>query len=236
MQLGFLDQWVRPAVPDSIDWTADRALTGRRCWISIDECGELTKAQNKAKKPVALRTGYRIDLGIKAPATQGPPAEDAIVGKVDKDSVAEKMGIKDGDQVVKCDGQDVKTFADVRMLLSQKHGGDDISLTVERAGEIHTYTGTIPKPVKLPVGRIQAKRASTISVEVYDVKRFSVWVTRDMLSAKGELTIKLNKSKVFDGKVEADAGVILDEFTRTGDREPLYVARVQIDVAEALGK
>ncbi|MCB9894882.1 MAG: PDZ domain-containing protein [Planctomycetes bacterium] len=237
VQLSYLDKWTRPPVPDSIDWTADRALTGRRGWISIDECGELPKAQNKAKKPVAQKTGYRIDLGIKVPPNDNPNLmEDPIVGHVDRDSIAEKMGVKDGDHVVKCEGKEVTSFSEIRMLLSQKRAGDDISLTVKRDGELHTFTGTIPRQTHLTVGRIEAKRASTINVEVCDVKRFSVWVTSDMLNDKGALTIKLNKSRVFDGKVEPDPAVLLDEFSRSGDRRPLYIARVQIDVAEALGK
>ena len=237
VQLSYLDTWSRPGVPDDIDWTADRALTGRRAWLSIDECGELTKAQNKGKKPVAPRAGYRIDLGIKAEFNENPNLmEESVVGRVDKDSIAEKMGVKDGDRVVKCEGKPVTTFSEVRMLLSQKRAGDDITLTVERAGETLTFTGNIPKQVKRSVGRIQAKRASAINVELYDVRRFSIWVTRDMLNEKGEITIKLNRSKAFNGKVEPDAAVLLDEFTQNGDRKPLYIARVQIDVAEALAK
>lgn len=232
-QLGFFDTWTRPAASDKIDWTADRALTGRRAWLSVDETGELNKSLNKGSKPKPKAGGYRIDLGIKVPSSRGP-FEKAVVGRVDPGSIADKMGVKAGDLVVSCDGQEVATFSDVRMLLSQKRAGDEIALTVEREGERHTFTEKIPKPEKRVVGRIQGKRGSNIGIEVYDVKRFSVWVSRDMLGDKSNLTIKLNREKVFDAKVKPDAAVLLDEFTETGERKPFYFARIQIDVAEAL--
>ena len=232
-QLGFLDQWVRLQLPDDIDWTADRALTGRRAWISIDETGKLPRGMNKAKKPVPQLGDYRIDLGIKVPSSHGP-FEKAVVGRVDPGSIAEKMGVEDGDLIVQCEREDVATFSDVRKLLSQKRAGDVITLTIERDGKQHTFTETIPKPEKRTAGRIQVKRGSSISVEVNDVKRFSVWVTREMLNDKGEVPIKLNREKVFSAEVKPDAGVILDEFTRTGERSPFYIARIQIDVAEVL--
>jgi predicted esterase len=91
--LGFMEGWVRPAPPDDIDWTADRAVTGRRAWLSIDETGQLSKSLNKAKKPIPQAGGYRIELGIKVAPDfnqMGP----AIVGRVDPGSIADRMGVE----------------------------------------------------------------------------------------------------------------------------------------------
>jgi PDZ domain-containing secreted protein len=147
--------------------------------------------------------------------------------------MADEMGVKDGDLITACNGTEVPDFGAIRMLLSRKKAGDEVKLTVQRAGETLTLTGKIPKPEKRHVGRITGKRDS-LSIEVYDVKRFSVWVAPDMLNAKGELTIKLNGKKVFSGKVEPDPAVLLDEFTFSGERTGRYIASIQFNVADAL--
>jgi poly(3-hydroxybutyrate) depolymerase len=230
-QIAFLDTWTRPAA-DAIDWTADRYA--RREWLSIDETGEMDKKCNKAKKPVPAGGGsYRIDLGIKVPIDRGP-MDPPVVGRVDPGSIAAEMGVKDGDLVTACEGQEVSDFGTIRMLLSRKKAGDAIKLTVKRGGESLTFTGKIPKPGRRHTGRIEGNRASTVNVEVHDVKRFSVWVTREMLSEKGELTIKLNRDKIFAGAIEADPAILLDEFTISGERTVRYIARRQFDVADAL--
>ena len=228
--LALIDTWTRPAVPDTIDWTADRA--SRREWISIDETGCLSKAANKAKKPAPREGGsYRIDLGIKVPITH-QPHEKPVVGRVDQGSLAETMGVKAGDLVKSLNGQAVGSFGEIRMQLAQLRAGDEVKLVIEREGVQHTLTGTITRPAKRTVGRLEAKRAGSVTVEVHDVTKFSIWVSPGMLDAKGEISVRLNNQTVFTGKVDADPAVLLDEFTRSGEREGRYIHRIQIDVKQ----
>ncbi len=231
--LEFVDTWRREQ-PADIDWSADRGGLGRRGWLSIDETGPLDKKHNKAKKPEPRGGGsYRIDLGIKVPSDFNEMAAPRV-GRVDKDSIADVMGVEAGDVVRQLDGSDVANFPEIRMLLSRKRAGDKVSLTIERNGELQTFTETIPKPEKRHVGRVQGKHGSTLAIEVHDVTRASVWVSAAMLNDRGEITIKLNKERAFSGKVAADAAVLLDEFSLNGEREPRAIARIRLDVMAIL--
>ncbi|MBX3459589.1 MAG: PDZ domain-containing protein [Planctomycetes bacterium] len=229
--LDLVDQWKREQ-PADIDWCADRP--SRRNWLSIDETGALDKKHNKAKKPVPRGGGsYRIDLGIKVPGDfdeRGAPR----VGKVDKDSVAELMGVRAGDLIRQVDDTDVANFPEIRMLLGRKRAGDNVKLSVDRDGERHTFTATIPRPQKRHAGRVQAKGGSAPSIEVHDVTKLSVWVSSEMLNDRKELTVRVNREKAFSGKVAADAAVLLDEFARSGERTPRFIARLELDVRAVL--
>jgi membrane-associated protease RseP (regulator of RpoE activity) len=155
-----------------------------------------------------------------------------VVGRVDPGSLAETMGVKAGDLVKSVNGQAVGSFAEIRMQLAQLRAGDEVKLSIEREGATHNLTGTITRPAKRTVGRVEAKRAGNVTVEVHDVTKFSVWVSPGMLNDKGELTVRLNNQTLFAGKVETDPAVLLDEFVRSGEREGRYMHRIQIDVKQ----
>jgi hypothetical protein len=79
-----------------------------------------------------------------------------------------------------------------------------------------------------------------VKLSVRNAGKVSLYVTEAML-AEGKLKVVLTAK---DGKevtlresseVKADAGFIVDEFARTLDRNEAAIAKVEIDVAKALG-
>lgn len=54
------------------------------------------------------------------------------VNSVQKDSGAEKAGLKNGDIIVGCNGKDVKTLDELNEIRDQFKSGDTITLTIYR--------------------------------------------------------------------------------------------------------
>ncbi|MDR3423582.1 MAG: DegQ family serine endoprotease [Alphaproteobacteria bacterium] len=70
----------------------------------------------------------------------------AIVTKVLKDSPAEQAGIEQGDVIIRLDGKNVISAAELRVMVGLKSIGDKVELGLIRKGEYKTVTATIGKP------------------------------------------------------------------------------------------
>jgi serine protease Do len=67
------------------------------------------------------------------------------VGKVNKDTGAEKSGIQKGDVIIKLDNQNISTFADLNGYLNAKRPGDKIQVTYIRSGKNYVVPVTLTK-------------------------------------------------------------------------------------------
>lgn len=76
----------------------------------------------------------------------GAPQNKAIVGEISKDYPAYTSGLKTGDQILKVNGKNAKTY-DILALELQVNNGKEIEVEVNRDGELKTITLT-PKKVK----------------------------------------------------------------------------------------
>ena len=88
------------------------------------------------------RDGAEIDLSALHPY---PP----FVGAVSPQSAAEDAGLKVGDLIEAVDGRPIATFEDLRRIVTGG-GGEDLTLTINRAGEEIEVTLT-PRRVDLPL-------------------------------------------------------------------------------------
>lgn len=85
----------------------------------------------KLKKGETIKQGY---LGIQAAATPDK-APGAIISGVLKDSPAEKAGIKQGDRVLKIDGEEVIDPPQLAVLIGRNDAGEEIVVTLQRGEE-----------------------------------------------------------------------------------------------------
>lgn len=69
-----------------------------------------------------------------------PKAEGALVSEVVKDSPADKGGLKQGDIILKCNGNPVKSVGGFRNEVSLMSPGSSVKLEVNRKGQILTLT------------------------------------------------------------------------------------------------
>lgn len=72
-----------------------------------------------------------------------PKDAGVIVEGVQKDSPADKAGIKVGDIVLSVDGKDVRSSADLRAAMREKKEGDSVRVEVLRGRSRHTLVTTV---------------------------------------------------------------------------------------------
>jgi Do/DeqQ family serine protease len=69
-----------------------------------------------------------------------PQAKGAIVGSIEKNSPAERAGLKVGDVIIEIDGKAVSSASDLRNRIGLRESGSKVTLTYLRQGQPHTVT------------------------------------------------------------------------------------------------
>ncbi len=233
--LELMATWKRDLLAKHIDWSTDRACFGSRAWVSIDETKELDRDFNKAPKATARGTGViRIDLGVRVatPTTPDDMNKPVKVKHLEPGSVAEVMGMKEGDVITKIDGKKCGNLDEVNAVLRTKGAGKEISVTVDRAGAEVTMKGRFPPLEKdQAAGRVQGTwTAGNVDLKTNNVKRLTVRIAPEMLDAKGELRVKVNGKEAFKGKPAGDVGLMLERFEQVRDKGWPFVWEIKLDV------
>lgn len=118
-------------------------------------------------------------LGVVGGALNGKNSESLgvdetegfFVSEVQKESGAEKAGIKSGDIIKKIDNTEITKFADLKGFLSTKRPNDVVNVTVLRNGEIKTLPVTLFKKTTIDIGVIGTlANASKSDLKKYDLK------------------------------------------------------------------
>ncbi|MCK6439677.1 MAG: hypothetical protein L6Q71_05685 [Planctomycetes bacterium] len=230
-------KWQRDLVPKEIDWTTDTPSTGRKTWLEITEIGPLGEL-NTDIKPVTV-VPPRVKLGIEV---NRDIKEKCIVTAVPKDSVAERMKIMAGDNIVHLGEFEIPGWRALGEAMFKLPHSEPVKCVVERDGKRIELEGVFDPPLdeSKPSGRVIAKRniavktdATLIEMQVYDVTKLRLWVA-PVMQIHGELKVVINGKEAFYSPVQPDADLILSEFERTFDRKLPFVAAVDIDVEKIL--
>ncbi len=83
---------------------------------------------------------YRLGIG---------PAMSLLVDEVGKDTLAEEIGVRKGDEILSIDGKPVLSLMDFKQKLKASIN-KEIELVVDRSGENVSLKVTVPEPAKLP--------------------------------------------------------------------------------------
>jgi hypothetical protein len=100
---------------------------------SLEALKEPVPARDLAPYPVPQRVG--IMLSTK---------ERATVSSVDRNSPAEKAGLREGDRIVRFGGQPILSWADLQWVLYLANDGDAIKVELDRGGTPVEATLTLP--------------------------------------------------------------------------------------------
>jgi serine protease Do len=96
----------------------------------------------KVEKKVVVRHAGGGRLGVGLDETEGD-LRGARVRSVEKDSPAEKAGVKEGDVVVRFDGEAVRGASHLARLVRETPSGRSVSLEVSRGGAVQKLTATL---------------------------------------------------------------------------------------------
>ena len=102
------------------------------------------------KEGKTLRSGF---LGIQANAIGDPPSG-VVISKVLPGSAAEKASLKEQDQILKINGEEVLDVTHLSVLISKHLLGEVVKLTLKRGDEqleIEATLGEMPTPPPMPI-------------------------------------------------------------------------------------
>jgi serine protease Do len=100
------------------------------------------EGEKKVEKRVIVRHAGGGRLGVGLEDTEGD-RRGAKVRSVEKDSPAEKAGIKEGDVIVRFDGEAVRSASQLARLVGETPAGRSVPIEVDRAGATQKLTATL---------------------------------------------------------------------------------------------
>jgi poly(3-hydroxybutyrate) depolymerase len=230
----FLARHPRDPFPANIVWEAATPTFGRCRWFQIDE---VTR-----EEPADWHTDYnavfldeRITIGFVPAEFEGPGIK---VGTVTEDSMAEKIGLREGDVLVGVDGATINDGDDLDAWKAKVSRGDEATLRVRRGDDELTLEGHIPPPENYyvfkraqPSARADVSfAANRVDVRASRLGAFTVYVHADMVNLDENLVIVVNGEVVFDEKVKPDPAWMMKNFLERRDRKALYVAAVKVEL------
>ena len=121
----------------------------------------------------------------------------AIVSEVEEGSVAEEIGMMEGDRIIQINGKEIKEFTDVQRIIRVTEFGKELNMRIDRDGEILDLKGTPKYMEGFDYPRIGV-RSSFKNMEVHDVGFFEAFavsakqtwdVTWDTLYYLGQIII-----------------------------------------------
>jgi serine protease Do len=98
--------------------------------------------EKKVEKRVVVRHAGGTRLGVSLEDTEGD-VRGARVRSVEKDSPAEKAGLKEGDVVVRFDGEAVRGASQLARLVRETPAGRSVAIEVARGGARQTVNATL---------------------------------------------------------------------------------------------
>lgn len=242
-------KWTRDVALKEIDWSTDNTAMGRRAWLAISEIAEMGEknARDFAAKPRSPQA--RVMLGIQI-SQDAEPADPVVVEVVASEGVAEAMGIKEGDTIVKLDDTAVANIGELRDALGKKSPGDDVRVTVERGGKQLELKGKFPAAkagdeavlarVKAFASTLTSKdekvgdKCTFFDLTVSNVSRLTIYLTAEQVKL-GKAIININDGNRFQVDLAESAELVLAEYERSSDRTLPYVGKIEIDIAKQLG-
>jgi PDZ domain/Dienelactone hydrolase family len=241
-------KWTRDIALKEIDWSTDNTAMGRRAWLAISEIAEMGEknAKDFAATPRSPQARVMLGIQISPDAEQTDPV---VVEVVAPEGVAEAMGIKEGDTIVKLDDTAVANIGELREALGKKAPGDEVRVTVERGGKQLELKGRFPKPdAKVDVlARVNAfaslltsknekvgDKCTFFDLTVSNVSKLTIYLTAEQVKL-GKAIININDGNRFQVDLAESAELVLAEYERSGDRTLPYVGKIEIDIAKQLG-
>ncbi len=104
--------------------------------------GETDQDVKKVEKRVVVRHGGGGRLGVGLEDTQGD-VRGTKVRSVEEGSPAEKAGIKEGDLIVRFDGETVRSASQLARLVGETPAGRTVPIEVTRGGASQALTATL---------------------------------------------------------------------------------------------
>ena len=224
------------SIPTTITWfVTDTKNYGRCDWLVVTSLkkgiGARPSSQNLTVKPRKI-LGVRID-----PRFAGAGAK---VDGVQKNSAAEKAGIKPGDIITKINNKDITSLQDLRNAIKALKRGKPFTITVKRAQQSLTLNATLPNPKPEPIftrpklwGAVTAsfnKQNNTLNIDSYNVNKITILLTWPLFEPEKPLQITVNGKTRYNNTPKPDVTTILKYARIDMNRKAIVWGKIEITV------
>ena len=225
----------RNPLPDTLTWETDGAPAHNRAhWLVIDTLG-------KAKDEAASLPDLNDFIGPPAPDF-GARTIGSRINRIVRGSNAERIGLKEGDTVIRLNDEPVHVDADLSEAFEDLPPGATITLLVARknapvelAGK---YEPQIVKPLpkqlfhrSQPSGRVDVTRSgNSVRATTRGVAAFTLLVSPDQFDFAKPIAIVANGRTVFNGRVQKDVRTLMKWAAADNDRTMLFGAELHVDL------
>jgi predicted esterase len=231
----FLERHPRDPFPSRIVWEVGDPKFGLCRWFSVDRIALAEAAPWHVDHNVAL-VDEMIVVGFIPADDEG--VSGVGVATVLEDTMAEQIGLAEGDVIVRGGDHAIGDSADLWEWKTTVKRGDRVELEILRDGQSVILRGQLPEPEAYFV--FKRDRPSALAEVSYAANRidvagsrlgaFSILVHPDMVDLDRNLVVTLNGEVAFDARVEPDIGFMLSNFLDNRDRRLLYVAKIEIEI------
>jgi poly(3-hydroxybutyrate) depolymerase len=231
----FVRDHPRKPLPDVLTWeTSDTTTHNRAHWLIIDKLGAQKGDARSLPDLNEMEMPPSPDFGVR---TVG-----ARINRVMPGSNAEHIGLKDGDAVVRLNGQTLPAGMDVADALEDAMPGSRITLLVARNNLPVELSGTyqpqiVARPPRLlfargaPSGRVDLTRSgNVVTAATRGVAAFTLLLAPDQFDFGKPVKVVANGRTVFEAKVEKNLQTLLKFAAADNDRTMLFGAEIYVDL------
>jgi poly(3-hydroxybutyrate) depolymerase len=227
----------RQPLPDTLTWeTSDISKHNRAHWLVIDRIGPVKNDAKSLADLNEMAIGPAPDFGVRSNGTR--------INRVMPGSNADKIGLKDGDVLVRLNDETVRAGTDVQDALEDVEPGAHIELLVARNNLPVEISGTYEPalvtgpPRKLFArsgrsGRVDlARTGNVVEASTHGVTAFTLLLSPDQFDFAKPVKVIANGRTVFDGRVRKDVRTLTKWAAIDHDRTMLFGAEIRIDLSK----
>ncbi len=237
----FITATRREPLPDELTWETESPREFNRAhWLIVDELGAVEGESALDAFDRVTVPGPRRPLGINT-VGELPDGAGLRIFEVGAGSLAEDAGIAPGDVLLAMGGTPTRTAEAARDAILGIRPGQDLPVTVERAGApvrlVLRFPATQPGESRLafsrsqPSGRVELRRdGNTVSAATRGVRRFTLLISADQFDLSRPIRVTANGVVAHDALVSPDAATLLRWAAVDWDRTALFSAELAIEV------
>ena len=230
--INYMKTHTRNIFNPKIYWECSNVEYGKCDWIAITKLDTTQIKQDWQEQYSADMTEKTIRIGY-FPDEKYKGIGDHVL-KVVKNSVAEKIGLKQNDVIIKFDNKPVKKSSDVRKYKAQTARGKNFTLTVLRDNREITLKGKFPPPIHYEAfqynkksGAVKAKYfGNEFDITTSRISEICLYISPLMVNIDIPIVVILNGNEVFHKKIDFNKKFMLDNFTRNKDRKAIWINKI----------
>lgn len=234
----FVRDHPRLPYPDRLTWQTERVDAHNRAhWLVIDKLRAASPAE-RAAAPLDDVNDFSRELVMAF----GVIGSGTRVSRIQAGSNADRLGLRPGDTIASIDGRGVAGGDDLLAALARHQPGDLLVLVVSRDARSVELRGPF-QPQEVPAatmpmfhhsrasGRVDLVRTgNAVQAVTRGVAAFTLLLSPDVFDFSQPVTVTVNGTVAFRGRVEKNLQTLLAWAARDNDRTMVFGAELRVAI------